>query len=273
MKKLIYLLICLSLILTTSLTLLSCADNSGARDDQNDTDTTTASKDENDEPLLEAEPMRIDEGYTVISQSNFKIKVTENEETTLRWARIATLKDADGESAVYIDVLDDELKIKALDKWRGRVVVELCRDDTLAVMQVIVTADKRLLMSTSLLYVTDQYQKSDYTYGSDRGVDFFSVAFGYGTSDKGSVESAAAIRKSEQKVINFFHETVAYVNEVKAFKPKSTYILLADTFSQADISKTYSDTEKTASLFENEEFVNTKLNFDHVLSIYSLSRQ
>ena len=268
MKKLISLLICLSVVLTTSLTLLSCADNNRANDPQNDATTTPPS----DEPVLDPEPMRIEDGYTVVSQSSFKIKVTEKEKTTLCTARIATLEDADGESAVYIDVLDDEFKIKVFDRWKGRVVVELCRDDTLAVMQVIVTAEKRLFMGTNLVYVTDKYQKADFTDAYDDGVGFNSVAFGYGTSLNGSVANSAAIRRYELDVANFFNETINEVSEVKAFKPNSTYVLLADTFSQADVSKTYADTEKVASLFGNEDFVRTKLNFDHVLSLYSISR-
>lgn len=273
MKKLIYLLICLSLILTTSLTLLSCADNSGARDNQNDPDTTT-SKDENDEPVLEAEPMRIEEGYAVISQSDFKIKVTEDEKTTLRAARIATLKNVDGEHAVYIDVLDDELKVKVFKIFRGRAVVELYREDTLAVVLVNVTFDKKLVMSTNFYKVSDQQQMTDGSYREVENVGFLKIGDVNGASFNGSVADSSAIRGCEMGVAVFFNKTINNVSEAKALKNDSSCILLADSISATDGKNTYSDTEKVASLFDfdNDEFIRTKLNFDYVLSMYSLSR-
>lgn len=268
MKKLISLLICLSVILTMSLTLLSCADNNGAKDSQNDATTN----DKKDDPVLTPEDMKIEDRYVVISEDSFKIKVTEDEKTTLCNARVATLKNDNGEHATYIDVLDDELKVKVFKIYRGRTVVELVGDDRLAIMNVNILPDKSLVMVTNLVNITDKRPNTDGSYDDVENVDFYSVAFGYGTSLNGSVANSAAIRRYESDVANFFNETVNEVSEVKAFKPNSTCVLLADSYSEADKAMTYSDTEKTASLFENEEFVRTKLNFDYVLSLYSISR-
>ena len=139
-------------------------------------------------------------------------------------------------------------------------------------MLVNVTFDKKLVMSTNFYKVSDQQQMSDGSYKEAENLGFFGIGDVKGTSLNGSVADAAAIRRYEPDVANFFNQTINKVSEVKALKNDSSCILLADSISAADGKNTYSDTEKTASLFENEEFVNTKLNFDHVLSMYSLSR-
>lgn len=278
MKKLISLLICLSIVLTTSLTLLSCTENSGEKKPaSNNADTTTLGKDDPDPtpdptPELTPEDMKITEGYTVVSQSSFQIKVTEAEKTSVQTARVATIKKADGEQGIYIDVLDDELKVKLFKIWRGRGIVERYSDDTLAIMVVNVNADKKLVMSTNLVKVTDKYMKTDGSFEQKQEVGFYSVDTELGTSLNGSVADSAAIRRYEGDVANFFNTTVNDVNVAKALKPDTPCVLLADSYSSADANKTYSDTEKVASIFDNEEFVSQKLTFDHVLSLYSISR-
>lgn len=273
MKKLICLLMCLSVALTMLLTLLSCADNNNAKDPQNDADiTTTATKDDNDDLVLNPEAMKIEDGYTVTSEDSFKIKVTEDEKTALCTARVATLKNADGEHALYIDVLNEELKVKVFKIWRGRAVVELYRDDTLAIMTVNVTSDKRIVMSTNFFNVSDKQPMSDGMYKDVESIGFFGIGDINGTSLNGSLESSSAINRYEQNVINFFYTTSEKVGEVKALKPDTPCVLLADSFSDSGNDMTYADTKKVASIFENESFVTSKLTFDYVLSLFSITR-
>lgn len=268
MKKLISLFICLSVILTMSLTLLSCADNSGANGTQNDASTS----DKNDDPVLTPEAMKIEDRYVVISEDSFKIKVTEDEKTTLCNARVATLKNDNGEHATYIDVLDDELKVKVFKIYRGRTVVELVGDDMLAIMNVNILPDKQLVMFTDFVRVTDHRPNLDGSYDDVENVSFYSAYDGVGATLIDHVMNSFMIMRLETDVIAYFHETITEFSMLRSLKPTSTCVLLADSYSEADKAITYSDTEKTASLFENEDFVRTKLNFDYVLSLYSISR-
>jgi len=114
--------------------IVSCADPSGAGLSGDDVTTDmpnsamgeplyeTTSPKNPDTSIVEPEQapvMAIEDGYTVVAEQNINLLVTENREKINHTARVAVLQSESGENALYLDVLTADNQIMASVIWKG----------------------------------------------------------------------------------------------------------------------------------------------------------
>ena len=108
------------------------ADNTGSA--QNSTESETI--DLSEKPDETYPEMELEEGYFVISSEILTIPVTENKVKVERTARVAALRNASGENALYFDVLSADHQILSHMLWKGYYQLFIDTDGILILMQI-----------------------------------------------------------------------------------------------------------------------------------------
>ena len=251
MKKSVSLFCTLTALL---LLLASCMNH-----DPSDTNTTTdpitkeseaLSSESVEEPAIK---MEIEEGYTVMASANFTIDVTEKGETTPLPARVAILQDANGNHAVYVDVLQN-VSVKTSRMWRGDCLLYLVNNNQLILFNCFYNPDQR--GNGSLVCQNYQVTDEDFMNGGTKDTVELQLLPSEGSIDHWycdfSVRGPAQIDSHKVNVLNFFSN---YQEVFSQYAERGTVYLLADSYTTPkDAPAVYDSTEKKAIPDFNEPF-------------------
>ena len=114
-------------------------ENTGTLNGATDTadETTSASESTRPNDSVAYPEMDIGEGYSVLDSQILKIHVTENNEKVERTARVAALRNASGENALYFDVISADNQILTYMRWRGFYQLYITDEGRLILMQIM----------------------------------------------------------------------------------------------------------------------------------------
>lgn len=237
------------------------------------TDAQTTLPEETSISVPNAEPMKLDEGYSVTSEKAFKITGTEKKQKITLIARVATLKNESGEHALYLDILNDDGTVRDFKRWKGRCQLHINHKGVLYVFRINIQSD---LKTNGLAHVL-QYNISDIDSSSNNSepLEMAKIVMLYGMpNQKFALNNNTAIASSERLLSIFFHRyddvLLSAANENKDYEGGKEFIyLIADTYSDAEKDMTYSPDSKTPRIDLTIREVKAKFTIEYILELFS----
>ena len=173
------------------------------------------------------------EGYTVISHISFDVNITENGSNEKSKARIALLKDQNGNSAMYLDVLDAYGKIKCSKQWDGfgQIFFDTNDANSFIVFRVNAKENERGQIACEYYTITDiKYTMGVGTYTEEK-LDSVRILNDPRLDKAGfyfNMTEPQSLLRYRMDFINFFDqfEEILY----KTTKNEKEYCLIADNF-------------------------------------------
>ena len=133
--------------------------------DPEDSDNETTDQTENtDPPVVDGSmpEMQIADGFTVLTTENLSILVTEDHSKKMHVARVAALKNENGEHALYFDVLANDNKILSSVTWKGYYQLFVNNDGLLILMRISVSPTTQRGTALYQLYEVSDSKISGY---------------------------------------------------------------------------------------------------------------
>ena len=237
------------------------------------TDAQTTLPEETSISVPNAEPMKLDEGYSVTSEKAFKITGTEKKQKITLIARVATLKNESGERALYFDILNDDGTVRDFQRWLGRGQIHINHEGTIYVFRIDIKSD----LTDGFAYVK-AYSISDIKT-RDNNLEVFEKAEIVDVqmsipNQKFALNNNAAIGSSARPLSDFFHKynniLLSAANENKDYEGGKEFIyLIADSYSDAEKDVTYSPESKTPRIDLMINEVKDKFTVDHIIRLFS----
>ena len=173
------------------------------------------------------------EGYTVISQISFDMNITEKGSKIKSKARVALLKDQNGNSGIYMDVLDADGKIKCSKQWDGvgQVFFDTKEGNSFIVFRVNANENKAGKIACEYYSVSDiKFTMGVGTYTEEQ-LDSVQILNDPRMDKAGfdfNMTDAQSLLRYTMNFINFFDqfEEILY----KTTKNEHEYYLIADNF-------------------------------------------
>lgn len=236
--------------------------------DPEDSGNETTDKTENTDPPIIDGPMpdmQIADGFSVISTENLSILVTEDYSKMTHVARVAALKNENGEQALYFDVLTSDNKILSSITWRGYYQLFVNNDGLLILMRISVSPTTQRGTALYQLYEVSDSKISGYDVVELEAAQINAVA-GEGKTINFTVGSHAATAIYEGLFLNF---TYAFRDELhkEADKGHEVY-LIADNYLNPTDPKVYSDKQKMpVPDFEDKSIVE-KYELEYAIGLF-----
>ena len=184
--------------------------------------------------------MQIADGFSVLSTETLNILVTKDKSKVLHVARVAALKNKNGEQALYFDVLSGDNKILSSITWKGYYQLFVNNDGLLILMRISVPPARN--RGTAIYQF---FEVSDREYGYDvielESPQINAVA-GKGKSINFFVgtPTSTAVNKGL-----FWDFTCEFRDELKTQSDKGHEVyLIADNYLNPNEPRVYSDKQK-----------------------------
>ena len=246
-----------------------CSDHGGAGLINGTSDTVgeiieSGKHDSSAESIAKYPEMDIGEGYSVVDSQILRIPVTENKTKVERTARVAVLRNASGENALYFDVLSADNQILSYMRWRGYYQLYITDEGRLILMQIMSISDLQRGNASCTFYEVSDTKLAGYDVIEleapqinalpQRGTSFEFV-FG---------RPSDAIRY-ETVFLNFVFE---FRDELETEKSKGRDIrMLAECYFNADSPVVYSEEQKVPVPDFNDKTVAEKYEWMYVYDL------
>ena len=230
---------------------------------QNDgDDSTTDPSDNNNQASSE---MAIEEGYTVIATETLTIPVTVDKVKINHTARVAALRNTEGQNALYFDVLSADNKVLTSLTWKGCYQLFLNSEGVLILMRTMITPTTQ---NGTVLY--QLFDVSDMKYSNYDVIELeipqINSVPGEGESLSFSVGSDAAMAMYEARFENLMHG-FQYTLEGEVKAGREVY-MIAECYLNPETPTVYSDKAKTPfPNFEEKEIVE-KYTLSYAASLF-----
>lgn len=214
------------------------SDSSGGSGDE-----TTDPTENTDPPVVDGSmpEMQIADGFRVLSTENLSILVTEDHSKKMHVARVAALKNENGEQALYFDALSNDNKILSSIMWRGYYQLFVNNDGLLILMRISVSPTTQRGTAIYQLYEVSDSKISGYDVVELETPQINAVA-GKGKTLNFTMGSPAATAMYDGLFSDF---TYTFRDELikEADKGHEVY-LIADNYLNPTEPKVYSNKQK-----------------------------
>lgn len=195
--------------------------------------SVSESESETPEPPVVFEEIKPREGYSSVSQIVLDLNITDNGTKLNRKARVALLKDENGNGGLYMDVLNVDGTIKCSKQWDGfgQIFFDPANADNFIVFRVNAQENGRGQIACEYYTVTDiKYTMGVGTYTEEQ-LDSVQILNDPRLDNAGfyfNMTDPQSLLRYTMNFINFFDqfEEILY----KTTKNGQEYYLLADNF-------------------------------------------
>lgn len=209
--------------------------------------------------------MVIEEGYTVISSNTLTVPVTIDKVKVNHTARVAALRNAEGNNALYLDVLSADNKVITSITWKGCYQLFINDEGVLILLRLsILPANQRGTISYVLYEISDT-KFSNYDIIELESPQINPVA-GEGKNLTFAVGSPAALGMYEYHFLDFAY---SFQDALKReIKDGHDIYMIADCYLNPTTPTVYSDTEKVPSPdFEDKNIID-KYTLTYAASLF-----
>lgn len=236
--------------------------------DPEDSDNETTDQTENTAPPVvdgSMPEMQIADGFTVLTTENLSILVTEDHSKKMHVARVAALKNENGEHALYFDVLTNDNKILSSVTWKGYYQLFVNNDGLLILLRISVSPITQRGTALYQLYEVSDSKISGYDVVELETPQINAVA-GEGKTINFTVGSPAATAMYEGLFLDF---TYTFRDELKKEADKGHEVyLIADNYLNPAEPKVYSDKQKMpVPNFEDKSIVE-KYEWEYAIGLF-----
>lgn len=297
MKSYLKRAIAIGLCVISAISLFACADqSSGSSDTSASTPEVTTAPEQTTEPEVtteptatteaqttlpeetsisvpNAEPMKLDEGYSVTSEKTFKITGTEKKQKITLIARVATLKNESGERAFYLDILNDDGTVRDFQRWKGRGQIHINHKGEIYVFRINITSDLTDGFAYIKAYCISDIKTSVNNSETLERAEIVDVQMSI-PNQKFALNNNAAIATSQRPLSTLFHRydnvLLSAANEKDDYEGGKEFIyLILDSYSDANKDMTYSPDSKTPRIDLMINEVKDKFTVDYILDLFT----
>ena len=204
---------------------------------------TTGETENTEPPIVDGSTpeMQIEDGFVVLSTESISILVTENYSEKVHTARVAALKNENGEHALYCDVLADDNKILSSVTWKGYYQLFVNNDGLLILMRVAVYPLTNRGTAVYQLFEVSDRKVSGYDVIELESPQINPVA-GEGKSVNFTVGTPASTAQYKRLFMDFIYAFQDGIQR-EADEGHEVY-LIADNYLNPNEPKVYSDKQK-----------------------------
>ena len=208
--------------------------------------------------------MALEEGFSVVAEETLTLPVTEDGTKKNHTARVAALQNANGENALYLDVLNEDNTILSSITWKGYYQLFINSEGTLILMRLSASDTTQRGTALYQLYEVSDRKISGYDVITLEAPQINPVA-GEGKSLNFSLERPSAEATYEQPFTDLMYG-FRYTLENEMQAGREVY-LLAECYLDPTSPTVYSDAQKAPLPNFEEESVADKYTWSYAKAL------